>query len=207
MPPGQLRFDLSAPNLLLYTIQTAEAFETLQRSGILVGDPTRADPDWSHVYPFMYDQMNERLSTSGHGALWLWGRTSRRYLVDHCRYCRGAVLLTCLVPRERVLLSHFDDWHLVLNCAPLVREAPGESEAETIARWDLEYAAIDAELAAVGLRRWDHSYRAWPLGVRERLERSWQSIFDIEQYPAGDVVQATVHQLHQEQVVRAVRIE
>jgi hypothetical protein len=67
----------------------------------------------------MYGQMDARLPTFGDGAIWLWARIRRQELVELCGLAPGRVLLTCRVPRERVLLSHFGDWHAVLNRHPV----------------------------------------------------------------------------------------
>ena len=63
--------------LLLHTVQTTEAVDALIITGTLRPDPALADPDFAEAYQWMLGQMNERLPTSGDGALWLWARTTR----------------------------------------------------------------------------------------------------------------------------------
>ena len=46
----------------------------------------------------------------------------------------------------------------------------------------------------------------WPADLRAEIERSWECIFDSGNYGRYDVWQATVHALHAEDVVMAVRI-
>lgn len=136
--------------------------------------------------------------------MWLWARTTRSNLVGDCRQARGEVLLTVGVPRERLLLlSHFDDWHSVLNRLVAVPLLPGESYRG----WSTRFEGIrDA---------WDERVRAyrdppideWPVGLRGDLEESWLSILDPAAWgPGTPCVQATAHELHAHQVVHVSRI-
>ena len=147
-------------------------------------------------------QMAARLPTAGEGILWLWAKTTYRDLVGNARHARGEALLTVRVPRERVLLSHFGDWHTVLNRGPDVPLLPGETFEEWSPRFDALY---DEWCARV------HTYRdlpiaAWPPFLRAELEASWESIFDLSNREEPLYVQATIHALHPDEVVRAVRI-
>ena len=112
VPPGRMRHDISEDRILLHTIQTAEAFGALLSNGMLRPDPALAEPPLhADGYDWMFRQMAARLPTFGDGAIWLWARIRRQELVELCRLAPGQILLTCRVPREWVLLSHFGDWH------------------------------------------------------------------------------------------------
>lgn len=50
VPRGRMGYDLSADRLLLHTIQTEEAFEGLLSTGVLVPDPSRAEPFHADAY-------------------------------------------------------------------------------------------------------------------------------------------------------------
>ena len=203
--PGRVGYDLDAGRLLLHTVQSASAFDVLVTTGVLRPDPALADADFTDAYEWMYRQMSERLPTSGTGALWLWARTSRAHLVSCCREARGQVLLTCRVPRVRVLLSHFDGWHSVLNrglgVMPRLR---GESEDDAFARWEKASDELDARLEDTGARA--APVRDWPPDLRAEIEQSWECIFDRGNYGRYDVWQATVHALHADDVVLAIQI-
>lgn len=205
VPAGRLGYDLAADRLLLHTIQTAEAFDSLVSSGTLVPDPAMADRDFADAYNWMLREMASRLPTQGDAALWLWARIHRRDLVTQCRRSTGQVLLTCRVPRERVLISHFDNWHLVLNRGPCVARLPGESEEDHLCRWDKVYDELHAGLKAAGMRL-GAPVRDWPAGLRAAIETSWQVILDPANYGRFEDWQATLPSLHVTDVVEAVRI-
>ncbi len=204
LPAGRVGYDITAESLLLHTIQTAEAFDCLRTSGMLVPDPRLACPDFDDAYDWMCRRMAARLPTSGDSALWLWARIRRRELVDSCRRSRGSVLLTCRVPRQRLLLSHFDDWHMVLNRVLYVPPLTGESDDDHWKRWEPVWDAFVARCEAAGVR--DQPLGEWPDRLRGRIERSWEAILDPANYGKYERWQATVHALHTEDVVEAVRI-
>jgi hypothetical protein len=204
VPAGRMGYDLDAERLLLHTIQSVEAFEALLTRGTLTPDPDLADDEFADAYDWMYRMMAARLPTSGEGALWLWARTRRERLVDDCRRSRGQVLLACRVPRERVLLSHFDEWHVVLNRGLGMPRLPGESEDDASARWEKAHDEFDARLRTAGMR--DAPIRDWPADLRDEIETSWECIFAPGNYGPFECWQGTVHALSAEDVVAAVRI-
>lgn len=204
VPRGRIGYDLEADVLLLHTIQRAAAFEELLTTGRLRPDPLLADPMWPDAYDWMLRMMAARLPTSGDAALWLWAKNPRYELVADCRRARGEVLLTCRIPRERVLLSHYSVWHSALNSSVATPEWPGESDDECRVRWDQIYDEFDASIKAAGVV--NTPIRLWPAGLRAEVEQSWECIFDRRLHRRKDPWQATVHELRAEDVVEAVRI-
>ncbi|WP_159632650.1 DUF3841 domain-containing protein [Arthrobacter sp. 8AJ] len=204
VPGGRVGYDLTASRLLLHTFQTEDAFEELLSTGQLLPDPDLAEPLFADAYAWMFREMDRRLPTSGDGALWFWARTTREYLVDSCRRNRGDVLLTCRIPRERVLLSHHWDWHCALSGIPHVLELPGESDEDYDARRDRIWDELDDRKREAGVL--GKGFRDWPEDVRRDLERSWEQFLDPSTYGRWDTVQATAHALCAEDVVSAVRL-
>ncbi|MES9603862.1 DUF3841 domain-containing protein [Actinomadura sp. NPDC000929] len=204
MPAGRMGYDLDAGRLLLHTVQPVEALETLLTTGTLRPDPKLAEEAFADAYAWIYRMMAARLPTSGDGALWFWARTHRKHLVEACRHSRGQVLLTCRVPRDRVLLSHFDEWHLVLNRGLGMPRRPGESEDDAFARWEETYDEFDARLRATGMR--DTPIREWPTDLRNEIEKSWECILDRGNYGPFECWQGTAHALNADEVLEAVRI-
>lgn len=203
VPPGRVGYDLSAPYLLLHTVQATEGLEELLATGRLVPDPANACADYTQAYAWMLRQMGQRLPTTGEAAVWLWAKIRRTDLLEHCRAYSGQVLLTCRVPRERVLLSHYADWHSVLNTAPNYRDLRGEDEAAADARIDALHGDFYARVDAAGVDEDDLS--DWPAELRDELEATWETIFDPAWYRRAVYWQATVHELRSEDVVEVVR--
>ncbi|WP_255767601.1 DUF3841 domain-containing protein [Pseudarthrobacter sulfonivorans] len=201
---GRVGYDLSADRLLLHTFQTEEAFEELLSTGQLLPDQRLAEPLFADAYGWMQREMDRRLPTTGDGALWFWARTTRDCLVDSSRNHRGGVLLTCRIPRERVLLSHYVDWHCALNGSPHVLELPGESDDAYDSRRHKIWDELDDRKRAAGV--FHEGFRDWPADVRWDLEQGWEHFLDPANFGRWDAVQATAHLLRAGDVVEAVRL-
>jgi hypothetical protein len=147
-----MRHDISEALIPLHTIQSAESFGALLTNGMLRPDLALAEPPLhADGYDWMSRQMAARLPTFGDGAIWLWARIRRQKPLELCGLAPGQVLLTCRVPRERVLLSHFGDWHAVLNRHPLIIEHPDESDEAYGARLDRIFEDVDGRVRAAGV--------------------------------------------------------
>ncbi|QOT19322.1 DUF3841 domain-containing protein [Paenarthrobacter sp. YJN-5] len=163
------------------------------------------EPLHADAYDWLYRQMASRLTSVGVGAVWFWAQIRRDDLIDLCKASPGDVLLTCRVPRERVLLSHYGDWHSALNRHMLVIELPDESDDDYRARWDLAYENVQSRILAAGHGP-GAEYGHWPEDLRVELERSWEFMLDPRNYGRYESWQATTHCLQAGDVVRAVRL-
>lgn len=103
-------------------------------------------------------------------------------------------------------MSHFGDWHAVLNRHPLIIEHPDKSDEAYGARLDRIFEDVDGRVRAAGVAP-DAGHRHWPAEVRTELEDSWEFMLDPSNYSRYDSWQATVHSLRADDVVEAVRIE
>ncbi|GHG60651.1 hypothetical protein GCM10012320_35320 [Sinomonas cellulolyticus] len=205
LPPGRMGYDLSAPVLLLHTRQTPEVLRQLLETGRFTPDRSHVD-EWYHgPYDWMLRKMSERLPTRGEGAVWFWAKTRREYLLDEMRHCGRDVLLTCRIPRERVLLSEYHDWHNVLNASPNVFLLPGESRDEYGTRYDAMLAEIDARALTAGVA--DRLHWEWPPELRRDTEDTWDTILDPSNYGRRHLWQATAHELYAEDIVEAVVVD
>jgi Domain of unknown function (DUF3841) len=205
VPRGRIGYDISADRLLLHTIQTGEAFDALLSTGALVPDNSLAEPFHADAYALMLRQMAARLTTAGDGAIWFWAQIRRQDLVDLCRRANGKVLLTCQVPRKRVLLSHYGDWHAVLNGRPHVPDLPGESDDDYAARRDRVFDNFEVRIRQAGLQ--DARIPHWPEDLRTEIEQSWKNVLEPVNYGRFESWQGTMHLLRTENVVEAVRLE
>jgi len=196
---------LDATTLLMYTVQAHRAYQELAETDVLRTDPSRGCPEFAEPYRWMLGQLSQRVSTSGDGMVWLWARIPWRELVSEVRTARGAVLLTVRIPRHRVLLSSFDDWHVPLNRSLYVPSKPGESVDAWWSRAEPLMDAFEARVNAAGLDQ--APLEQWDPDLRRDLEWSWEGIFDPASWPPGCIVQATVHELRAADVVSATRIK
>ncbi|WP_138418748.1 DUF3841 domain-containing protein [Sinomonas gamaensis] len=203
--PGRIGYDTTAPVLLLHTVQTEEALLELLDTGRLIPDPARAMEGYDDAYAWLLGHMEKRLPTRGNGMVWLWAKIRRDDLIHNIRYSDGQVLLTCRIPRERVLLSQYDDWHQVLNSMPNILGLPGETEDAFGARLYAELVDFYGRVRAAGCDL--QMVTTWPSELREEIETSWEEIFDPANYSRRSYWQATVHELLAEDVVDAVRLD
>ena len=203
VPPGRIGYDLAAPQLLLHTVIDQDGYETLRATGVVRADPRRAPPDFAEAYAFMRAEHTRRIpGSTGGPLLWAWARTTRKHLIDTVRDTarwgeRPQVLLTCRLPRERVLLSEFVAWHAVLNRCLVVDDLPLEDQEAAV---DAFFAERDRD--SLG----DVPLTQWPPALRERVLRSWQRIFDQRAHPRGSTWQGCVEHLEAGDVVDAVGI-
>ena len=183
---------MSKKTLRLWTIQTALAWSLLQEKKVLSGDGRRVDRFFKPAYRWLKEQMAVHITEyGGRYPIWFWTHKPDFRQYRYWNYSKPGipiVLLECLVPEERVLLSDYESWHIPLNNGYLALD-----EAE----WDAWYARCDA------------GHITSEQAEQEKRE-SWQRVFDFELLkenpdwngPPGDV-QATVEVLRLEEVVKA----
>lgn len=162
--------------MILWTIQSTDAWTLLRRSGTLRCDRRFADAQHIAAYQWMAQQMLRRLKIcppNGAIPLWAWYQWEgdRRRPADLRRggYLpageRG-VRIKFEIDDDLVLLSDFELWHYVLNYWYLATSlADGE--------------AVETRLAEHGLSI--HKTRSRPDSVFDRIvKESWNRIFDLE---------------------------
>ena len=204
--PGPWRaasIDPASTHLLMHTIQRAAVWDDLVRVGVHRPPRWDDDHDFAEGYEWMHWQMTSRLPTSSDGIVWLWAQNTRRDL-GSVRTKPGDVAMTCRIPREKVLVSHFSDWHCVLNRSLFLRPLPGENDELA---WHRLEPVLDDFLDrrdTAGMTR--QPLVTWPEELRREAEASWEDIFDATLWTDRSVLQATTHELRAEDVVRAVRV-
>lgn len=137
--------------MIFWTVQRKQAWEQFQLNGTMSGNRSFMDDWWATKYQWMMEQMRKRIK--GYGGkypVWVW--TERPDLRQSALLSRGTegVLLKLELPPEKVLLSDFDAWHIVLNEGYV-----GLSEQEL----DLYYNDKETPITA---------------------QESWERIFDLQ---------------------------
>lgn len=107
----------------LYTKQHLEALEKAKQIGYFSGDhgvfdideETGIDFTFHKQYDWMRDQMASVIPNfSGERPIWAYPKRPIIHKGWH-KLKPGMVLITALVPRERILFSDYETWHLALN--------------------------------------------------------------------------------------------
>jgi len=98
-----------------WSIQTKEAWEQAIEKGYLEGTYEYIE-DFEKPYKWMMNQMSSRLeSYKGEIPIWLWVDKPDMRLRGHSKSGDEMVRLTVKITPDRVLLSDFESWHMVLN--------------------------------------------------------------------------------------------
>ncbi len=160
----------------LWTIQTIEAWNALQRTGVLHADPSLIEDYRLPAYNWLATRMHERIGkppTDCSYPIWAWyqwqGHNKRRpdlRSTAHLPKGSHGIRIEIEVDEKNVLLSDFELWHYVLNYWYLpISERAGES--------------FKTELAKAGLC----FHRTTPLpdlNYHKQIEESWSRIFDLD---------------------------
>lgn len=161
--------------MILWTIQSLDAWRTLQDTGILHTDPNLAEQGFLKPYGWLADRMVERVGSPPAGAslpLWAWYRWEgagrpRPDLRSGGLGTPGSmkVRIEFEIADDAVVLSDFDLWHCPLNYWYIAKD---EAASE----------AFEAELKKRGLNFFEQK----PLPVAKyhrRIVESWLWIFDL----------------------------
>lgn len=162
--------------MILWTIQSREAWQVLQTQGIFLCYDQYVDKDDLNAYEWMVEKMNKLIPVQrpDNGfPLWAWyqwegEKRKKPDLRSAAHLPRGqrGVRIEFQIDDHLVLLSDFELWHYVLNYWYLpTSTTDGEN--------------FDKKLAQQGLS----FYKTKPLpdpAFHEIITKSWERIFDIE---------------------------
>ncbi|MDG5497723.1 DUF3841 domain-containing protein [Niveispirillum sp. BGYR6] len=153
------------PFVRVYSYQDEAVLERLKTQGFINGNHPHGF--MTGPYRWMRNQMAERLPDfSGDLPIWAWLRRWDRYKIK--RNTEKLVRITATVPVQRVLLSNFDSWHIVLNLGYMA-----ETEAEDDAFDAAQHAPADK------IRLCQESWkRVFDPDLRYCDSRSWQVCVD-----------------------------
>lgn len=176
--------------LTLWTIQHEDAYKDFLKKGILRANEEYlfCGNDLRFAYNWISKKLVEKIGNAPEGVrypIWAWyqweGKKARRDLRFSGYAARGTpmVQIEFRVDDEKVMLSDFDDWHLVLSNTYIA-----DSEKD-----------------------FDEFYELKHKNEKELIEDSWEKIFDIQKdslewsTPSErKTIQATLWEVHLEQV-------
>ena len=188
--------------MILWTIQRLDAWNKLQKSGVLSGRQQYVDPYFVTAYQWLVEQMKTRIGPPPEAdvfPIWAWyqweGQKKKPDLRSGGHLPKGelGVSIEFEASENRVLLSDFDLWHYVLNYWYLPK---------SLAEGD----RFEAELEGKGMS----FYKDKPLldiKYHQQIVESWQRIFDFSWHDE-DIsntveqrsIQATLWELHMNDV-------
>lgn len=102
-----------------------------------------------------------------------------------------------------MLLSHYDDWHQILNHCPTAVALPHESEDAYRQRFDDQLDDFFGRVTAAG--QWGNKVSDWPQNFQHEFEATWEQTMYPANYPKTSYWQATTHELLAENVTDAVQ--
>lgn len=189
-----LRAEPGTP-IRIWSVQHRDALSVARQTGWLSGNHRFAfarhtdaigqveDPGHPSPYDWMRERMAELMPTfSGDYPVWGWlKRPSTRPSIWGEAAGEATVLVSAIVPRHRILLSDFDDWHAVLNDWYLSRTEAEDSE-------------VEAAGGATPAQRRESWLRVFETGsLRSAEEMQWRG--------PGLFVQACIDRIHLSEIV------
>ena len=137
----------------LWTMQTRDVWERLQRTGVYRCDTALCwmAADFPHAYTWLSREMTERVGSPPQGVIypvWAWYMQNGKHKKPDLRserwdYGAGGEDYCCIeleIAPERVLLSDFDEWHIVLNNGLI-----SNTEEEDVAQEAFYYESLSDE--------------------------------------------------------------
>ena len=183
--------------MILWTMQPLEVWKEIQETGVYRCDPARSSmPEFTDMYQWLIRQMEQRIGPPPAGVtypVWAWYMQNGKHRKPDLRterwgYGPGGEEYACIefeIPDDRVLLSDFEVWHIVL-CNGLIAESEEEDN-----RQDTYYDSLTSE-----------EQKAYK-------DKNWERVFDITPQDnhwikRGSWVHATFWELRKE-MIRGVR--
>ena len=176
----------------LWTIQPIKVWNEIQNYGVYRCNPVLTTLDMDDEYKWMIRKMVDRTGPPPEGVqypVWAWYKQNGKYHKPDLRSARwgygpGDEDYACIeieMPAEKVLLSDFDVWHIILNYG-LISETEEEDRKQ-----EALFDAMDSEHQAL--------YR----------DKNWERVFDIsplhnDWITRGEWIQATFWELQKEDI-------
>lgn len=107
----------------LWTIQPVEVINEIEEKGYYITDKEKIDNDFITAYNWITDKMKENIRNSDNieYPLWAWHTYDGKRKQPDLRnsgYAEKGTKMCCIefeIQDDKVMLSEFDEWHIVLN--------------------------------------------------------------------------------------------
>jgi len=167
----------------LWSIINQEQYDYIQKNGYLHSDGSKIWPDFKSPYKWLIGQMIKKIDPPPKNVtypIWAWaqweGESRKKPDIRTLRHSCGNgtfYRIELEIPKERIVLSNFIDWHHVLNSSYLAfSEIEDDKFDNRLMTKNLEYG------------NWDN----YPNDIQNVITESWERIFDfisVRQYCYG----------------------
>lgn len=158
---------------IYWTLQRLEAWIQFEKQGYLEGSPEHAVYD--KEYDWMKTQMKLRLPNyNGEQPIWLWPKKPDMRSTGHFHGNTRCVRITVELDEKDVLMSDFEEWHIVLNNG---FNANNEQEFDDFYNNKLAITKEDSWVRIFDIYKerdpeWDGASEVWLQGVTGRIPLS-----------------------------------
>lgn len=159
--------------MILYTFQSREKYEELQKNGFILGSPDGVVMGhWGTEFLDAYKYLSHKMNI-GTNPLFAWNKKPDMRRMEFIPEKKaGNILLTIDIPNDKLTFTDFQDWHLVLNKGYLPKN--------------------DSELELMDVYDWENEEH------QEAIMKSWDKIFDVDK---SSDVQVTFEKLELEHIL------
>lgn len=161
----------------LWTIQDQQGWNELQSKGILIPKSKFVHPDFKEGYDWLRIQMNEKIGKpkrKNQYPIWAWfqyldAKKKRPDLRGTGFLPTGEIGYRIEFQKDSkdILLSDFELWHYVLNQWYLGSNIKDQEDFHELE--DSRYKGL--------------SYQGYPKSIKNKIQKSWQRIFDMNYAP------------------------
>lgn len=177
----------------VWTIQCAEVYDIIQRTGEYSVKEDFIDNYYKSAYLWLTEQMKNKIGPAPDDVtfpIWAWYRWNGKNKKPDLRsssFGKTGDRLICMeldIPDNEICLSDFDSWHFVLNYTYLNNGCEDEETFNS---------------------DWEKLNKMTPERRKEAIEKSWENIFDIDFYKSayqvrGEWVQGTFWKIKKEYI-------
>lgn len=154
--------------MIIYTVQTEEAWKQFKKLGYLEGNKEAIDPEFIYSYDWMVREAKKRLlHYDGNYPIWVWeesdypNRNGKAWGSENLKM----VILTLDVPKEWVLWSYFDYWCCAMADGSFYKN---QTDQPTIEKW---FTYMDKEYGIIFDFDYLLSHPDWCLGKENSLKK------------------------------------
>ena len=174
----------------LWTIRSKKKFKSDKKWGFVFNSVLRVNAHFATPYHWLSKQMRKRIGppTRRVIATPVWAWMEKPDIRRERHQCRPVtqVRIEFEMPRDQILISDFDKWHMPLNTSYAGRD----------------YCRFWKELEEKKLYQIPHEQKPWK--YRLKIEKSWENIFKVAR---GGTRQVTMWEIPLENIIEVTEFK